>query len=131
MPDGFRLETPASVMRLAARPVGAQSDKLTPLAARMRKIGRLANPSRAGLAARACVAASPQRDPGKSTAPILRTATAYARAQSRARCGGGTVQAQSRAAGWAIRRSVYGLNPLDRNADSTRSPLLEQMPGFV
>jgi hypothetical protein len=36
MPDGFRLETPASVMRLSARPVGAQSDKLTPLAARMR-----------------------------------------------------------------------------------------------
>ena len=28
----------ASVMRLAARPVGAQSDRLTPLAARMRKI---------------------------------------------------------------------------------------------
>jgi alkanesulfonate monooxygenase SsuD/methylene tetrahydromethanopterin reductase-like flavin-dependent oxidoreductase (luciferase family) len=28
---------------------------------------------------------------------------------------------------WAIRRSVYGLNPLDRNADGTRSPDAEQM----
>src|SRR5262245_34063065 len=36
--DGLGIEPVASLMRLAARPVGAQSKSLTPLAARMRRI---------------------------------------------------------------------------------------------